>query len=283
MLADLARQLGGDDVVVYSIVSPGGDPHLYQPTPRDARQLSRSQLVITSGLGLEGWIDDLVRHAGGQRPIVVASTGVTPIGDPGGDGVDPHFWFDLRAWETAVDNVAAALGAMLDGSDSPAGATSETGAAGTTTGTATSARARLEQRVRDYRAANAALHDWTAAAIASIPEPRRVLVTSHDAFSYFSRAYDIEVLSLIGTSTDQEAGQRDVANLISTVRARGIPAVFVESSVNPRTLEQVARETGARYGGVLYVDSLSGPDGPVPTYLDLLKVTAQTIAEGLSQ
>lgn len=261
MLADVAATLGGADVEVRGIMKPGGDPHLYQPTPSDARMIAASALVITSGLHLEGWIDELVRNAGGTRPVVVASRGIEPLGMPGAPGgVDPHFWFDLSAWRVATGNVSDALVELV-------GAESE-------------AASRIAVRRAAYEEELDELDRWTRNRLASIPDQHRVLITSHDAFNYFGRAYDIDVVGIQGISTEQEASQRDVANVVDVVRERGAPAVFVETSVNPALIEQVARETGVKVAGPLYSDSI-GPPGPAGTFVGTVSENVRIITEAL--
>lgn len=262
MLVDLARQVGGDDVVVHGIMKPGGDPHLYQPTPQDARTLASSDLVITSGLHLEGWIDDLVRNAGGERPVIVASEGVKPIqmeNSPG--GVDPHFWFDLKAWSIATGNVGDALVDLV--------------------GPDTDAAKRIESRRGAYLAEVESLDRWTRERLKSVPDRRRVLITSHDAFNYFGRAYGIDVVGIQGISTQQEASQRDVANVIDIVRDRGAPAVFVETSVNPQLIEQVARETGVKVAGPLFSDSIGPADSKASTFVGTVSENIRIVTEAL--
>lgn len=260
MLADLVAELGGDDVSVHGLMSPGGDPHLYQPTPSDGRAVARSALVVRNGLQLEGWIDDLLENAGGERPIVTASTGVEPLTKDDGTGRDdPHFWMDATLWSDAAAHVAGGLIDVLDDE----------------------ADARVRARLEAYRTEVAALDAWVTERLGSIPDAHRVLVTSHDAFGYFGAAYEIEVRGLVGLSTEQEAGQRDVAALIEFVRARELPAIFVETSVNPALIEQVGRETGAVVAGPLYGDSLGPADGPAGTWVGMLVENTRMIVEAL--
>jgi ABC-type Zn uptake system ZnuABC Zn-binding protein ZnuA len=262
MLADLTEQIGGEDVRVEGIMSPGGDPHLYQPTPSDARLVADSDLVIKSGLYLEGWIDDLLDNAGGERPEVVASDGVEVIrmeDFPG--GVDPHFWFDLAAWEVAAKNVGEAL-VELVGPDTEEGE-------------------RIAKRTREHIAEIERLDAWVHQQLETVPDRQRVLITSHDAFNYFGRAYDIDVIGIQGISTEQEASQRDVANVIERVRESNAPAVFVETSVNPALIKQVARETGAEVAGPLYSDSIGAADGPAATFTGTIVENVRMITEAL--
>lgn len=259
MLHDLVRQLGGTDVQAECIMTPGTDPHLYQPRPSDAALVGRSQLVVRNGLGLEGWIDDLLANAGGERPTVTATTGVTPLEHDGTP--DPHFWFDVEAWAVAAENVhVGLLGAR------------EWDAA---------TRERLAARHQAYQAHLEALHAWVEAQWAQVPETRRVLVTSHDAFAYHGAAYGVQVVSVQGVSTVQEASPRDVIGVVEAVRQRSIPMVFGETSVNGGLIEQVAREAGVPVGGPLYSDSLGAPDSPAATYTGMMVENVCMIVTGL--
>jgi ABC-type Zn uptake system ZnuABC Zn-binding protein ZnuA len=262
MLEDLVRQLGGEAVVARGLISPGADPHLYQPRPADARLISQSQMVVINGLYLEGWIENLVRHAGGERPVVVASVRVDPIrmeNSPG--GVDPHFWFDLKAWRIAAQTVGEAMIELL--------------------GPETSGGREVVGRLAAYEQTLEALDGWVRAQLDTIARDKRVLITSHDAFNYFGRAYDIDVEAIQGISTEQEASQRDVANMIELVRRREAPAVFVETSVNPALISQVARETGARLAGPLYSDSLGVPGSGAETFVMTVVENVRIIVEAL--
>lgn len=260
MLADMVTQIGGEHVRAISIVGPGADPHLYRPTPRDARNVVQSDLIIRNGLTLEGWMDDLMENAGGTRPIITASEGVASLESlDGPTPIDPHFWFDTRRWSQGVDTVSAAIRDTVD----------------------EDARADIDARTTAYKRELADLDAWTERMIAGIPEERRILVTSHDAFNYFADRYDIRVVGIQGISTEQEASQRDLANVIDTVRESGVPAVFVESSVNPRMIEQVARETGARKAGPLYSDSTGPANSDSATYVGMVEANVRMIVEAL--
>lgn len=262
MIEDLARALAPDAVRVEGIMEPGGDPHLYQPTPSDARLVAGSDLVLRNGLHLEGWIDDLLANAGGSRAIITVSDGVDPIHMEGfAGGVDPHIWFDVALWRTAASNTADALAELVAGDPD--------------------AVAQVRERHAAYDARLEALDEWVRTTVATIPQERRVLITSHDAFNYFGRAYGLDVRGIQGISTEQEASQRDVADVVDLVRARSLPAVFVETSVNPGLVRQVARETGVEVLGPLYSDSLGAPDGPAATWLGMLTENVRLVTEGL--
>jgi ABC-type Zn uptake system ZnuABC Zn-binding protein ZnuA len=262
MLADVTAELAGDDAEVIGIMRPGGDPHLYQPTPQDARAIAGSDLVIRSGLKLEGWIDDLLENAGGQRPIVTASEGVKPIeSEDQYGGIDPHFWYEMAAWKTATKNISDALVELV--------------------GPETHEANRIRARTEEYLARVDRLDTWVKEQLATIPRDQRVLITSHDAFGYFGRAYDIDVIAIQGVSTEQEASQRDVARIVELVRERKAPAVFVETSVNPALIEQVARETGAEVAGPLYSDSIGEAGGPAGTFIGTVAENTRMITESL--
>ncbi|MEO1482297.1 MAG: zinc ABC transporter substrate-binding protein [Myxococcota bacterium] len=262
MLRDLVLELGGERVTAQSLVGVGADPHVFQPKPSSARAVANSDLVITSGLGLEGWIDDLVRNAGGHRPVQVASAGVEPIRMEGFKaGVDPHFWFDPDLWAVAATNVAAALDARF----------SDDRAAQMSVGT----------NLKRYLRTLELLRGWAAERLGTIPESRRVMVTSHDAFNYLGRAFGLEVVGIQGLSTESEASQRDVATVVDLVRTRKVPAVFIESSVNPALIKKVAAETGIKVLGPLFSDSLGETKGPAGTYVGMFTENVRIVTEGL--
>jgi len=258
VLADLVHELGGDDVEVRAIVGPGGDPHRYKPTPGDARQIARADLVVTNGLALEGWIDDLIRNAGGDATVLVGAEGVEPLKDPLRTGYpDPHIWHDVTRWTQVAHNVRDGLVAA-----DPA------------------RRDAIVQRHDAYVLRLAALDQWVHDQVDTIPADKRVLVTSHDAFQYYGKAYGFTVVAVQGVSTESEAGARDVARVVDLVRARAIPAVFIETSVNPKLVEQISRETGARIGGTLFSDALGVPP-PTDTYEGMIRANTTLIVESL--
>ena len=262
MIGDMAAQLGRGVVRVETIMRPGGDPHLHQPTPRDAKLVASCALVLINGMNLEGWIEDLVKHAGGQRPVITVSQGVSPIAmKDKPEGVDPHFWFDVQAWSQATHQVQRALEALV-GEGSPEAA-------------------RVRQNAQDYRAELARLEAWASQRLDSIPKHQRVLITSHDAFHYFGRAFGVEVIGVQGVSTEQEASQRDVANTIELVRARNVPAIFMETSVNPSLVQQIAREAAVKVQGPLYSDSLGAPGSGADTYVGMVVQNVRMITGAL--
>jgi zinc/manganese transport system substrate-binding protein len=266
ILADLVRNVGGDRVEVTVLVGRNSDSHAFEPSPVDSRRVADANLVVINGLGLEGWIDRLVRAAGGKVPVVVASAGVRPRAGAadetrfghGRAGVDPHAWQSVDNVERYVANVRDAL-IKVD----PAGKGAYAANAG-----AYLARLRaLDQEIRST--------------LAGIPAERRRVITSHDAFGYFADAYGIAFLAPEGLSTEAEPSARAVAGIIGQIESARIRALFLENVVDPRLLRQIARETGARIGGTLYSDALTGPDGPAPTYLDMMRHNVRALAAAL--
>ncbi|WP_084862810.1 metal ABC transporter substrate-binding protein [Salibaculum halophilum] len=262
VIADMARNVAGESADVVSITKPGAEIHNYQPTPRDLVRASDADLLLWNGLNLERWFEQFVANLG-DIPSVTVSAGIDPIaiGEGSYAGTpNPHAWMGLDNALVYIDNIAAAL-AQAD----PANADRYA--------------ANAAAYKAELRATLAPLRD----AIAQVPEGRRWLVTCEGAFSYLARDFGLRELYLWPMNADQVGTPQQVRAVIDGVRANDIPVVFCESTVSTRPAEQVARETGAAYGGVLYVDSLSGPDGPVPSYLDLLRVTAETVVEGLTR
>ncbi|MCO6391712.1 zinc ABC transporter solute-binding protein [Aliihoeflea aestuarii] len=262
VIADMARNVAGDAASVESITRPGAEIHEYQPTPRDLVRAQDADLILWNGLNLELWFERFFANLS-EVPSAVVSDGVEPMGigeGPYEGQPNPHAWMSPSDALIYVDNIAAAF-AEHDPDN------------------AETYRANAETYKSEIENAIAPLRDELAA----IPEERRWLVTSEGAFSYLARDLGLKELYLWPINADAQGTPQQVRRVIDKVRENAIPAVFSESTVSAAPAQQVARETGAAYGGVLYVDSLSEADGPVPTYLDLLRVTTQTIVEGLSQ
>ncbi|MEO1398880.1 MAG: metal ABC transporter substrate-binding protein [Pseudomonadota bacterium] len=260
IIADMARNVAGDAADVVSITKPGAEIHEYRPTPQDLVSAQDADLILWNGLNLELWFEQFFSRLEGV-PSVIVSEGVEPIaiGDgPYSGKPNPHAWMSPSDALTYVENIRAAF-------------------------------ADADPDNADVYAANAAAYseeikavsEPVKAALADVPEAQRWLVTSEGAFSYFARDFGLRELYLWPINSDAQGTPQQVKALIDTVRAEAIPVVFSESTVSDKPARQAARETGARYGGILYVDSLTEADGPVPTYLDLLQVTAETVAQGL--
>ena len=260
VLADMAANVAGDAAEVVSITKPGSEIHDYQPTPKDIGRSRDADLVLRNGLNLELWFEQFLVRLG-DVPSATLSDGVEPVSITEGpyDGrPNPHAWMSPEAALVYIDNVRDALTGIAPGSAATFAANAEA--------YKDEIRGILEP-VRDR--------------LAALPPERRVLVTSEGAFSYLARDLELEELYLWAINADAQGTPQQVRKVIDAVRRRGIPVVFSESTVSPKPAQQVARATGARYGGVLFVDSLSEADGPVPTYLDLLRVTTGRIADGL--
>ena len=261
VIADMARNVAGDGVEVVSITKPGAEIHGYEPTPQDIVGASDADLILWNGLNLERWFEQFLTNLG-DVPSATLTEGIAPISISAGDyegKPNPHAWMSVDNALIYVDNIQKALSKA-----DPANA------------------ATYAANAEAYKAQLSAALDPLKAQIAALPEDRRWLVSCEGAFSYLARDLGLQELYLWPINADQQGTPRQVRAVIDGVREHQIPAVFCESTVPSDPAEQVARETGAAFGGVLYVDSLSAGDGPVPTYLDLLKVTTETIAKGLA-
>ncbi|NVK60428.1 MAG: metal ABC transporter substrate-binding protein [Rhodobacteraceae bacterium] len=262
VIADMARNVAGDAAEVVSITKPGAEIHGYQPTPRDLVGAQDATLILWNGLGLERWFEQFLANLG-DVPAAVVSDGIEPMAISGGDYAgkpNPHGWMALDSALLYVDNIRDAMA----GAD-PANA------------------ATYAANAESYKAEIAAVIGPLRDAAHALPDERRWLVTSEGAFSYLARDFGLREVYLWPINADAQGTPQQVRTVIDTVREHAIPVVFSESTVSDKPARQIARETGAAYGGVLYVDSLSEPDGPVPTYLDLLRVTSETIVGGLGQ
>jgi len=260
IIADMAANVAGDSADVVSITKPGSEIHNYQPTPKDIVRAHGAGLILWNGLNLEQWFEKFLANLSGV-PSAVISDGVQPMSiveGPYSGKPNPHAWMSPTDALTYVDNIARAM-AEQDPENAAA------------------YKANAENYKTEITARIAPIRETLAA----IPDNQRWLVTSEGAFSYLARDFNLKELFLWPVNADQQGTPQQVRHVIDAVRANNIKAVFSESTISPAAAKQVARETGARYGGVLYVDSLSGPEGPVPTYLDLLSATTQTIAKGL--
>ncbi|HEV7417953.1 MAG TPA: metal ABC transporter substrate-binding protein [Tianweitania sediminis] len=261
IIADIARNVAGQAADVVSITKPGAEIHNYQPTPGDIIGAQDADLILWNGLNLEQWFERFLRNLS-DVPSVVVSDGVEPlsIGDGPYQGKpNPHAWMSGSDVLIYVENIRKALSAQ-----DPANA------------------AIYAANARAYADEIRATIEPLRAAMEAIPEDRRWLVTSEGAFSYLARDFGLQEAYLWPVNADSQGTPRQVRQVIDLVREHKIPTVFSESTVSPDPAQQIARETGAQYGGVLYVDSLSDADGPVPTYLDLLRTTTETIVKGLN-
>jgi zinc/manganese transport system substrate-binding protein len=250
ILCDFVKNIGGDRVEVTTLVEPNGDVHVYSPTATDARKLSLAKAVFLNGLGLEGWMARLITASGTKAPIVVATKGVTPRDMKEGGRLipDPHAWQSIANARIYVGNIRDGL--------------TQVDAAGAST---------YDTNAKTYLIKLDALEKEVKAAIAKIPVDRRKIITNHDAFGYFGDAYGMEFIAPEGLSTDSEPSASDVAKIITQIRTQKIPAVFLENVTDPRLMQQIAEESGAKIGGKLYSDALSGPNGRARTYIELMR------------
>ncbi|MGK7864457.1 metal ABC transporter solute-binding protein, Zn/Mn family [Falsiroseomonas sp. E2-1-a4] len=253
ILGDMVAEIAGDAVQLRTLAGPNVDAHSFAPRPSDAQALRGAALVVRNGLGFDSWMDRMIRAAGYRGPVATATQGITPLqmdghghGHRQGDArqvPDPHAWQDLRFGIQYARNIATALTAALPAQAAP-----------------------IEGRAAAYIARLEALDAWVRAEIAAVPEARRKVVTSHDAFGYFGAAYGITFLAPQGVSTEAEPSAAEVARLIRQIRAESITAVFMENMGNPSTLERLAREAGVAVQGRLYADALSEAAGPAASY-----------------
>ncbi len=243
ILGDFVREVGGDEVEAATIVGPDTDSHSFQPTPADARKLSRAEVLVSNGLGFEGWLDRLAQAAGFKGKRVVASQGC-------GVGNDPHCWQDVGNARRYAATIAEGLGTTRE-------------------------RAALyDQRL-------AALDAWVRSEIARVPQAKRRVITSHNSFGYFARAYGVAIDAARGATSDSDPSARDIAELIRQARAQKIKALFVENFGNPALVAEIAHDSGAELGPPLYTDALSRPDGPAPTYEAMMRYNVTALVAGM--
>ena len=261
ILADFARNVGGERIEVTALVGPNGDTHVYQPKPADAKELGAARLILVNGLGLEGWIDRLIKASGAKAPVIVATKGINPqkMREEGRIGVDPHAWQSIANAKIYVANIRDGLIAA-----DPEG------------------EAAYRTNAENYLAKLDTLEKEVLAEIAKIPPGRRQIITTHDAFGYFGAAYGFRFIAPEGISTETEASARDVAKIIRQIKAQKIPAVFLENVTDPRLLRSIAAESGAKIGGTLYSDALSPPDGPASTYIDMVRNNVRELSAALA-
>lgn len=273
ILGDIVAAIGGERIALTTLVPPGGDSHVYAPTPADAKTVAEAKLVVMNGLKFEGWMKRLVQSSGSKATIVEAATGVKPRvqkddhghghgqNDKHGHnhgGLDPHAWqsvANVKIYSTVIRDALVAA--------DPAG------------------KALFDANAVKYLAELDAVDNEIKAIVAKIPADRRKVITSHDAFGYFADAYGLVFIAPRGVSTEAEASAKDVARLIQQIRKEKVPAVFMENISDQRLIQQIAKESGAKVGGTLFSDSLSKNDGPAPTYIRMMRHNIKTISEAL--
>jgi zinc/manganese transport system substrate-binding protein len=262
ILADFARNVGGERIEVTALVGPDGDTHVYQPKPADAKELGAARLILVNGLGLEGWIDRLIKASGARAPVIVTTKDISPqqMREEGRIGPDPHAWQSIANAKIYVANIRDAL------------ITVDPGGALVYRANADNYLGKLDVLEKDV-----------TAEIAKIPPGRRQIITTHDAFGYFGTAYGFRFIAPEGVSTETEASARDVAKIIRQIKAQNIPAVFLENVTDPRLVKSIASESGAKVGGTLYSDALSSPDGPAGSYIEMMRNNIRELSAALAQ
>ncbi|HEV2675214.1 MAG TPA: zinc ABC transporter substrate-binding protein [Aliidongia sp.] len=265
VLGDLVRNVGGDKVVVKTLVGPDGDAHTYEPTPSDAKAISTARLVVINGLGLEGWLTRLMGSTNFTGTRVIATEGITPLTMEEQDGgkaktvTDPHAWQSLKNGQVYVANIARGLA-----SADPANA------------------AAYRQNADAYSQRLAELDTKIRADLAGIPAIQRRVITTHDAFQYYGKAYGVDFIAPIGLTTEEgEPSAGDVAKLERQIKQQKLRALFLENISNSRLIEQLARDTGAVVGPPLFSDALSKPDEPAPTYIQMFEYNTATLKAGM--
>ncbi len=264
MIADVAQNVAGACAEVTALMGPGTDPHTYRARAQDTRTLGSADLILYSGYGLEGELGDVLERLGESRPsVAVAERAISDVIETDDAyGVDPHVWMDVSLWSGVADVVAEVLTELSPACEGVA------------------------ERASAYKTELAALHTWVQASLESIPEAQRVLVTAHDAFGYYSRAYGLAVAGIQGISTASEAAIGDIRATVETVVSREVPAIFVESSVNARTVEavqQAAADQGVEVeiGGELYSDAMGDAGTPGGTYIGMIFENTRIITHAL--
>jgi zinc/manganese transport system substrate-binding protein len=257
ILGDLAKNVGGDHVSVTTLVGPNGDVHVYTPAPADAKKVADAKVLVINGLGLEGWLPRLLQASGGRAPTVIATKGIAPL--KLGSGADPHAWQSVVNAKIYVANIRDALVAA-DPADAEV----------------------FRNQAQTYLVKLDALDREVGEAVARIPQDHRKVISTHDAFGYFAAAYGIAFIAPEGVSTESEASARDIAGIISQIKASKIPAVFLENISDPRLMQRITAESGARIGGTLYSDSLTDEKGESPTYIDMVRHNIKALTSALA-
>jgi zinc/manganese transport system substrate-binding protein len=257
ILGDFVRNVGGERVSVTTLVGPDGDVHVYTPAPADAKKIADAKLLVINGFGLEGWLPRLLQASGSKASIVTATQGIAPL--KLGSDADPHAWQSVANAKIYVANIRDAL-AAADPLDAEA----------------------FKANAENYLAKLDALDREVRQAIAQIPQGRRKVISTHDAFGYFAAGYGIDFIAPLGVSTESEVSARDIAKIITQIKKSGIPAVFLENISDDRLMRRISAETGARVGGTLYSDALTDEKGAAPTYIDMVRHNIKALTSALA-
>lgn len=259
MFTDMVKNIAGDLVVTETIVPIGGDPHLHTPTPRDAKLVGKADLLLLNGLTFEGWINELVENSGTKGKTIMITEGIVPISsDTYKNSTDPHAWMDLANGRIYIKNIADALKEFDPDNAATYDANYQT----------------YDKKIEE-------LDKYVFEKIKEIPEEKRILITSHDAFKYYGKRYGVKLEAIQGISTDSDVQTSDIKRVSYTINRYKVPALFVESTINPKLLKQIASDNDVKIGGKLYADSLGDKESPAATYLDMIRSNTDTIVEGL--
>lgn len=260
MFTDMASNVGGDLVETATIVPIGGDPHIYEPTPGDVQLILSADLILQNGLTFEGWIHDLIRNSGTKAPVITITKGINPIvSTKHQNATDPHAWMSPVNGIIYAENIRDAFIALLPDQ-----------------------REKITAQCDAYVAELRALDAYIRTQIGKIDTNKRVLITSHDSFHYFGNEYGVQLESVLGTSTDADVRTSDLVRLNTIIRGKKIPVVFIESTINPKLLKQVADDNEIKIGGKLYSDSLGDKDTPANTYINMVRYNTDVIVQGLT-
>ncbi len=260
MLYDIAYNIAGDEVELEMIVPIGGDPHIHEPTPSNARMVNRADLVLINGLTFEGWMNELIENSGTKGETVTVTEGIDVLRSlTYQNSADPHAWMIASNGIIYAENTRKALVNLLP-----------------------SKAAVFDQNFEKYKSKLLELDQYIKIQIATIPKEKRILITSHDAFQYYGRAYGLKLDAIMGISTDAEAQTADVMRVNEAIRKNNVPAIFIESTINPKMMKQIAKDNDVRIGGELFADSLGDEESPADTYINMLKSNTDTIVKALT-
>ncbi len=259
MIWDMVNNIAGDKVESQLIVPIGSDPHLYDPSPTDAQKVSKADLIFMNGLTFEGWINQLIESSGTKAPTITVTDGLTPISSSEyQDAYDPHAWMDVNKAQTYIKNIYEGLVSILP-----------------------EEKATFEFNYKAYSRKLKDLDEYITQQINRVPEEHRILITSHDAFSYYGQRYGLKIEGVKGTSTEAEAQTSDLRRVMSVITTSGVPAIFVESTVNPKLINQIASDNKVKVGGSLYADSIGKKGSDGDSYYNMMKSNTDVITKAL--
>ncbi len=261
MISDMASNIVGDKMDVVCIVPVGGDPHIYEPTPRSAQMVSVADLVLKNGLTFEGWLNELIDNSGTKAQVVEVTKGIKPISSLTYENApDPHAWMDISLGQEYIKNIKEAV-ISIDPEN----------------------KGFYAQQYERYKKELEEMDQYIKQQINEIPAQQRILITSHDAFQYYGRRYGLQLESVMGVSTDADVQTSDIENLQKVIKTKNVPAVFIESTINPKLLQQLAADNNVKVGGQLYADSIGKLGSSADSYLKMLKHNTDVIVSALTR